>query len=140
MSDEVIVYGNITCPMVAPVRGVLERAGVAFEYVDIGQDAEARQRVMAINQGNASVPTLVFADGSTLTEPSMGQLKRKLGQLGYADGRSPTLLEAAKENLMPVLVGVALAILGLADGGNWVLLTLGGLLVVGTVANGKLRG
>jgi mycoredoxin len=139
MSDKVILYGSPTCAMVAPVRGVLERAAVEFEYVDIMRDEAARQQVLAINGGNASVPTLVFTDGSSLTEPSLSQLKRKLGKLGYADGRSPTLLEVIRENLLMVLMGVALLMFGVVDGGNWVFLLLGGGLLLWTVVNGMVK-
>ena len=100
MSDKIILYGSPTCFMIAPVRGLLERAEVPFEYVDIMQDETAHQRVLEINYGNASVPTLVFGDGTTLTEPSLPELKRKLGQLGYDNGRSPTLLEARPRELV----------------------------------------
>jgi mycoredoxin len=140
MSEKVILYGSPTCAMVPPVRGVLERAGVAFAYVDILQDEDGRQRVLAINNGNASVPTIVFTDDSTLTEPSLSELKRKLGKLGYADGRSPTWLEAIQENLFLVLISVGMIIFSLVDGGNGVFLAVGGLILVGTVVSGKRRG
>ena len=140
MSDKIILYGSPTCFMVAPVRGLLERAEVPFEYVDIMRDETARQRVLEINSGNASVPTLVFGDGTTLTEPSLSELKQKLGQLGYDNGRSPTLLEVIQENWLILVMALAMLVFGVVDGGNWVFLLLGGLLVVGTVVNGKLRG
>jgi mycoredoxin len=139
MSDKVILYGSPTCAAVPLARGVLERAGVAFEYIDILQDENGRQRVLEINNGYASVPTVVFADGSTLTEPSPEQLKQKLRRLGY-DGRSPTWLEVAKENLLMVLMSAGMIIFGIVDGGNWVFLVLGGVILVATLLNGKLRG
>lgn len=86
MPDEqapIILYGHAACPGVPPARHMLERAGAAYEYVNIRQDTEARARVRAINNGNESVPTLVFPDGSTLTEPSSGALQGKLRALGY---------------------------------------------------------
>ena len=140
MSKKVILYGSPTCAMVPPVRGVLQRAEVAFEYVDILQDAEARQRVLEINNGYASVPTLVFTDNSTLTEPSLSELKRKLGQLGYENGRSPTIIEIIQENLLMVFMSIVMLIFGIADGGNWVFLVLGGGLLLWIVVNGRIKG
>jgi len=61
---------------------VLDQAGIEYEYVDIRQDAYARERVQSINHGYESVPTLVFPDGSTLTEPSSRELRAKLVALG----------------------------------------------------------
>ncbi len=34
---------------------------------------------MAANGGNRTVPTLVFADGSALTNPTVEEVKSKLG-------------------------------------------------------------
>lgn len=79
----VVVYGHAGCPMVGPVIGVLKASGVPYRYADIHRDEVARERVRSINQGNESVPTLVFADGSTLTEPSTGALRRALEARGY---------------------------------------------------------
>jgi mycoredoxin len=82
-TQPVTVYGRPACPMVPPVLKALEAAGVPYDYIDIRQDLDARVRVQAINHGNESVPTLVFPDGSTLTEPGLGALRKKLSELGY---------------------------------------------------------
>lgn len=83
MNTSLIVYGHPTCPDVAPIRAMLAQSKVDHTYINIRQDAAAAAQVRAINNGNESVPTLVFADGSTLTEPSVGELKQKLEALGY---------------------------------------------------------
>lgn len=83
MADQLTVYGHPACPNVGPIRAMLAQSKVPYTYINIRQDAEAAARVRAINHGNESVPTLVFPDGSTLTEPSVGALKQKLEGLGY---------------------------------------------------------
>lgn len=86
MQDAIIVYGHPTCPNLGPVKGLLTQSKVKFEYIDIHQDAVAADHVRTINNGNESVPTLVFPDGSTLTEPTVGELQSKLKSLGYKAG------------------------------------------------------
>ena len=86
MPDLIVVYGHPTCPALGPVLGLLTQSRVKFEYIDIHQDGVAATRVRAINDGNESVPTLVFPDGSTLAEPTVGELKAKLESLGYEVG------------------------------------------------------
>ena len=86
MLDTIIVYGHPTCPNLGPVKGLLTQSKVKFEYIDIHQDSVAAARVRAINNGNESVPTLVFPDGSSLTEPTVGELQSKLESLGYRVG------------------------------------------------------
>lgn len=68
------------------MRGLLAQAKVPYNYIDISRDQAAAAKVRALNDGNESVPTLVFPDGSSLTEPSAGQLKQKLESMGYRVG------------------------------------------------------
>ena len=105
MSQKLILYGTPTCPMVPPVRGMLERAKVDFEYINIREDSEGRERVRQINNGNESVPTLLFSDGSTLTEPSTKELKGKLETLGY-QATLPSPIQALREK--PIISFLAL--------------------------------
>jgi len=81
--ESIIMYAHPACPMVGPVMSVLKQANADFEYINIFQDMEARQRVRDINDGYESVPTLVFPDGSTLTEPGAGELRKRLQTMGY---------------------------------------------------------
>jgi mycoredoxin len=46
--------------------------------VDIEQDPKAADYVMSVNGGNQTVPTVVFGDGSALTNPSVAQVKERL--------------------------------------------------------------
>lgn len=83
MTDKIIVYGHPTCPMVPPVLGFLSQTDAEYEYVNIRQDETAANHVREINRGYESVPTLIFPDDTTLTEPSIRQLQQKLAELGY---------------------------------------------------------
>ena len=104
-------------PQVRPCRSLLKRAGAAFEYVDIIKDEDGRATVRTINHGYESVPTLIFPDGSTLTEPSIGQLKEKLESQGWSL-RKPKPWESITER--PFLgVSATLALLfGFSDGNS----------------------
>ena len=83
MDDKIIIYAHPFCHQVGPVEVFLERLGANYEYININAIPEARLRVREINRGFESVPTLVFPDGTTLTEPSHGQLADKLEQMGF---------------------------------------------------------
>jgi mycoredoxin len=83
MTTPITVYGHPACPDVAPIRAMLAQSKVDHIYLNIRQDPMAAAQVRAINNGDESVPTLVFPDGTTLTEPSVGELKQKLEALGY---------------------------------------------------------
>lgn len=86
MPEMLKLFGHAACPMVAPIRGLLARSKVEYDYINIRKDVDAAAYVREINNGYESVPTLLFPDGSTLTEPSVNQLKAKLESLGYRVG------------------------------------------------------
>ena len=58
-----------------------QREGIDFAEVDIEHDATAAELVMQANGGNRTVPTLLFRDGTALTNPSIDQVKSQLDQL-----------------------------------------------------------
>lgn len=85
------------------------RVGAEYEYINIHQDELARERVREINQGYESVPTLEFADGSTLTEPSANELRKKLESLGYRVPLSAVIAGSAWQ--IVIALGIIIALL-----------------------------
>jgi len=78
MTDSIILYTSQYCGHSQQVERFLLEQDVDINIVTIDDDSEARETVKDINNGYASVPTIIFPDGSTLTEPSINELKRKL--------------------------------------------------------------
>ena len=67
------------CGYCKRLKVAMKAAGIAFDEVDIEQDPAAAEFVRGVNGGNQTVPTLKFADGSALTNPSIKDVKAKLG-------------------------------------------------------------
>jgi mycoredoxin len=63
------------------LKGQLDREGIGYEVVDIEQHPDAADVVERVNDGLQTVPTLVYADGSAQTNPSIAQVKEKLAAL-----------------------------------------------------------
>jgi mycoredoxin len=59
----------------------MDREGISYDVVDIEQEPGAADIVERVNNGNQTVPTLVYADGSAQTNPSLAQVKEKLAAL-----------------------------------------------------------
>jgi len=78
MSSQFTLYSTPWCGYCHRLKGQLEREGITFDEVDIEQNPEAAQIVAMANNGNQTVPTLVFADGVALTNPSVAQVKAQL--------------------------------------------------------------
>ena len=85
-----------------------------YDYVDIREDEAGRLRVKEINDGNESVPTLVFGDGSTLTEPSSAVLFSHLESMGQdiAPLTTPDRLFILLGNPLISAFGTGLGIVG----------------------------
>ncbi len=75
------MYTTQWCGYCQRLKTVLKSAGISYHEVDIEQDAAAADFVGSVNGGNHVVPTLKFADGSTLTNPAANEIKAKLAQL-----------------------------------------------------------
>lgn len=111
-SNQVLLYGRPGCPMVPPVRALLDDAGVEYTYLDIRKDAEAAVRLRQLTGGFESVPTVVLPGGKVLVEPGVMALRRALeaAQLGDAPGAAGTLKAGLSNPVYPILLLVALAL------------------------------
>ena len=80
MSDsEITVYGAHWCPDCRRSKQFLGEHQIPYNWVDIEQDPEAEAFVIEKNNGKRIIPTIIFADGSFLVEPSNAVLASKLG-------------------------------------------------------------
>jgi glutaredoxin-like protein len=77
--DVLVVYGTTWCGDCHRTKRFLDRNNVPYRWVDADEVAGASELIKAINRGRRTVPTLVFPDGSTMSEPSNPDLARKLG-------------------------------------------------------------
>ena len=78
MSGQLTMYTTPWCGFCRNLKSQLARDGIEIAEVDIERDQAAAEYVMSVNGGNQTVPTLKFADGSTLTNPSGTEVKAKL--------------------------------------------------------------
>ncbi|GAA1154619.1 mycoredoxin [Kribbella jejuensis] len=72
------MYSTPWCGYCHRLKGQLDRAGIEFTEVDIEQVPGAAEIVEKINNGNQTVPTVVFPDGTAMTNPSLAQVAEKL--------------------------------------------------------------
>ena len=72
------MYTTSWCGYCFRLKTALKAEGISYTEVDIESDPAAAEFVMSVNRGNQTVPTLKFADGSTLTNPSARDVRSKL--------------------------------------------------------------
>ncbi|NBU31907.1 MAG: mycoredoxin [Actinobacteria bacterium] len=79
MSTQLTMYSTPWCGYCQRLKAQLGRAGIPFTEIDIEQDPASAEFVMSVNGGNQTVPTVVYPDGQAVTNPSLAQVKEKLG-------------------------------------------------------------
>ncbi|BBH17370.1 NrdH-redoxin [Nocardioides baekrokdamisoli] len=77
----VTMYSTTWCGYCHRLKSQLDREGIAYQVIDIEKTPGAAEIVEAVNNGNQTVPTLVYADGSAHTNPSVAQVRAKLAAL-----------------------------------------------------------
>ena len=77
----VTMYTTGWCGFCARLKRGLQSEGVGFVEVDIDEIEGAAEIVMSKNGGNQTVPTLIFSDGTSLTNPSVAEVKEQLARL-----------------------------------------------------------
>jgi len=79
-------YGAMWCGDTRRARKWLDDNHVAYEWIDVDKDDTATELVKSLNNGNRSIPTILFPDQSKLVEPDNAKLEahvRKLGLLAH---------------------------------------------------------
>jgi mycoredoxin len=74
----ITMFSTPWCGYCGGLKNALDSDGIAYGEVDIEQHPGAARYVMSVNGGNQTVPTVVFPDGTTATNPSLAQVRRRL--------------------------------------------------------------
>ena len=75
----VTMFTTTWCGYCRRLKSQMEREGIGFTEVNIEEVAGTAEIVESVNGGNQTVPTVIFPDGSTATNPSLADVKAKLG-------------------------------------------------------------
>ncbi|UCR90091.1 mycoredoxin [Mycetocola spongiae] len=83
--DYVPAEGSITmfsttwCGYCQRLKTQLGKAGIGYTEINIEETPGTAELVASLNGGNQTVPTLIFPDGSSATNPSLIEVKNRLG-------------------------------------------------------------
>ena len=74
------MYSTQWCGYCKRLKYDFDKEGIAFTEIDIEHDAESAALVERVNNGNQTVPTLVFTDGTSMPNPSLAKIKEHLNK------------------------------------------------------------
>ena len=95
------MLGADWCPDCRRSKALLDRLGVAYEYVDLEADPDRYAEVEAIS-GGRSIPTILFPEGDHLVEPDDATLEARVhldmpSSAGDEEERIGAELDAAQD-------------------------------------------
>jgi mycoredoxin len=74
----ITVFSTPWCGYCRGLKNALDREGIGYDEIDIEQHPNGADYVMSVNGGNQTVPTVVFPDGTSATNPSMAEVRARL--------------------------------------------------------------
>ena len=114
---EIVIYGASWCPDCRRAKKFLGDQRIPYAWHDLETEPELAAEVQARNDGNNTIPTIVFPDGSHLSEPTNEELAVKLGIqrmavmhvydliiVGGGPAALTTSIYAARENLDTLII------------------------------------
>ena len=66
------------CGYCTRLKSQLTKAGIGYREVNVEEVDGTSELVMSLNGGNRTVPTVLFPDGSSATNPSLADVQAKL--------------------------------------------------------------
>jgi len=77
-SGTITMFTTNWCGYCSRLKSQLDKAGVGYTEVNVEEVDGTSELVMSLNGGNRTVPTVLFPDGSSATNPSLARVLAKL--------------------------------------------------------------
>ena len=72
------MFTTTWCGYCTRLKAQLVKAGIGYTEINVEEVEGTSELVMSLNNGNRTVPTILFPDGSSATNPSLAQVQAKL--------------------------------------------------------------
>jgi mycoredoxin len=77
-AGSITMYSTTWCGYCRRLKSQLDREGIPYNEVNIEEDEASASFVESVNDGNQTVPTVLFPDGSAATNPSLAEVVERL--------------------------------------------------------------
>lgn len=77
-SGTITMFSTTWCGYCKRLKSQLDKVGIAYTEVNIEEVEGTAELVEKLNGGNQTVPTILFPDGSSATNPSLAEVTERL--------------------------------------------------------------
>lgn len=77
-SGKITMFSTSWCGYCRRLKSQLDSQGIGYTEVNIEEVPGTAELVEQLNNGNQTVPTVIFPDGSSATNPSLIEVKNRL--------------------------------------------------------------
>ncbi len=75
----ITMFSTVWCGYCKRLKKQLEAKGIGYTEINIEDTPGTAELVESLNGGNQTVPTVLYPDGSSATNPSLKDVMAKLG-------------------------------------------------------------
>lgn len=75
----ITMFSTTWCGYCKRLKKQLDAVGIGYTEINIEDVPGTAELVESLNDGNQTVPTILFPDGTAATNPSLNDVKAKLG-------------------------------------------------------------
>lgn len=79
-TGSITMFSTVWCGYCKRLKSMLDHEGIPYTEVDIENTPGTAELVESLNDGNQTVPTVIFPDGTAATNPSLNDVKARLAQ------------------------------------------------------------
>ena len=74
----ITMFSTSWCGYCRRLKSQLDAQGIGYQEINIEEVEGTAELVASLNGGNQTVPTVIFPDGSTATNPSAAEVKARV--------------------------------------------------------------
>lgn len=77
-AGSITMFSTTWCGYCTRLKGQLAQEGIVVHEINIEEVEGTAELVASLNNGNQTVPTVLFPDGSAATNPSLAEVKKRI--------------------------------------------------------------
>lgn len=78
-AGSITMFSTTWCGYCRRLKSQLDAQGIGYQEINIEEVDGTAELVASLNGGNQTVPTVIFPDGTAATNPSVSEVKARVG-------------------------------------------------------------